>query len=117
MVLFWAFVGGAVLLPLLPFRVPRICLFEYFLGIPCPVCGIRSSIAALLHGNWHRSLLFNEMGPFVLAVCVVLAVYFTVAVVTKKCFGLAEEVRWFKWINGVTFGLLSLRWCYKLLNY
>ena len=38
MMMFGTFVCAGIFLPFLPIRIPRICLFEKLLGIPCPGC-------------------------------------------------------------------------------
>lgn len=112
--LFWAFVGGSVLLPFLPFSVPGGCLFKKLFGIPCLGCGIRSSIAALVHGNYEQALVYNPAGPFVLFVCVLFAGYFTYAALMQRSLPWNKEVHIFKLINLITFNLLSLQWGYRL---
>jgi hypothetical protein len=42
------------------------CAFKTLLGIPCPGCGITTSIAALIRGNWGEALNANAAGPVVL---------------------------------------------------
>ena len=116
MALFWALAGGAVLLPSLPLKIPKICLIEYIFRIPCPVCGIRSSIAALLWGDWIKAIDFNPMGPIVLISCISLAIYFTYVVFTNKNFRLDKEIYGFNLVNKLIFGLLTLQWGYRLLN-
>ena len=41
------------------------CAVKAFLGIPCPGCGITTSVTALLHGRWAAALEANVAGPFV----------------------------------------------------
>jgi hypothetical protein len=41
------------------------CAFKAFLGIPCPGCGITTSIASLISGNWREALHANAAGPLV----------------------------------------------------
>jgi len=43
-------------------RIPHVCLFQYFLGIPCPGCGMTHSLIAALHGDWLASWRANPMG-------------------------------------------------------
>lgn len=117
MCLFGLFIGGSPLLPLLPFAIYRICLFEKILGIPCPGCGICSSIHALLNGNWQQAISYNPCGPFVFITCIVLVSYFTYACLTRQCLHWADEIYIFKLINVLTTCLLSLQWGYRILNY
>lgn len=41
------------------------CLFKKLLAIPCPGCGITTSVAALIHGHWREALAANAAGPLV----------------------------------------------------
>jgi Protein of unknown function (DUF2752) len=43
----------------------RFCLAKRLFGIPCPGCGITTSIAALLHGDFELALRANAAGPAV----------------------------------------------------
>jgi len=44
-------------------HLPHICLFKYFLGIPCPGCGILSSFFAFAKFNIKASFNYNSAGP------------------------------------------------------
>ena len=114
MLLFWSFVLAGVVLPFLPFKIPSICLFEKIFGIPCLGCGVRSSIAAFLRGDFQQAIHYNPVGPLVLLVCVGLAGYFTCAAFLRKSLPWKEEIHIFRWINTVVFSLLSLQWGYRL---
>lgn len=41
------------------------CAFKQLSGLPCPGCGVTTSIAALLQGNVTRAVKANIAGPFV----------------------------------------------------
>ncbi len=43
------------------------CVFKAVLGIPCPGCGISTSISQLLHGDWQGSIATHAYGPVFLA--------------------------------------------------
>jgi len=40
-----------------------VCLIKNVTGIPCPSCGMTSSIWALFSGNLVSSIYFNPLGP------------------------------------------------------
>lgn len=117
MMLFGAFSCAGGLLPIVPMRVPGICLFEKLLGIPCPGCGIYSSIVSMLHGNWQRAIVHNPMGPFVFVVCIGLAGYFLYVVISKKEIPWAREIYMLRLVSVVTFSLLVIQWVYRLFNH
>jgi len=117
MSLFWVFVFASIVLPLLPFKIPSVCLFERIFGIPCLGCGVRSSIIAFLQGNFQQAIISNPIGPFVLLVCVEFAGYFTYATFTQRSFKWKDEIRIFRFVNVIVFSLLSLQWGCRLLIY
>lgn len=43
------------------------CASKALLGIPCPGCGVTTSIDALLRGDLHASIAANAAGPVVAA--------------------------------------------------
>ena len=47
------------------------CVVKALLGVPCPGCGVTTSIEALLRGRWAEALHANAAGPFVVAFVVV----------------------------------------------
>lgn len=113
--LFDGFFIAAVLLPFLPFQVFGFCLFQRFLGIPCPGCGIRSSIASLVQGNITVALHHNLIGPLVFAVCLIFSFYFTYSTFFNKGLSWNREVQIFKFVNTLIFSLLLMQWVYKLI--
>lgn len=42
------------------------CLFQHFLAIPCPGCGITRSVESLMHLQFVRAIEFNPAGILVL---------------------------------------------------
>ncbi len=60
-----AMLGAIVLLtqyPAAAARVPRLCLFHALLGIPCPGCGITTSLIAIAAGDPMASWQSNPVG-------------------------------------------------------
>ena len=41
-------------------RMPRLCLWSYLLGGPCPACGTLHALCALVHGDLSGALSFNH---------------------------------------------------------
>lgn len=48
------------------------CPIRAVLGIPCPGCGLSRSIAALLRGDWQRSLEIHAFAPVAIALIVLI---------------------------------------------
>jgi hypothetical protein len=40
------------------------CPFKAAFGIPCPACGMSTSISYLLHGDWHGAFATHAFAPF-----------------------------------------------------
>jgi hypothetical protein len=65
-------VAGAAL-PLLPGHAGLPCPLRTLTGVPCPLCGMTTSVEATVHGHPVAALGANPAGPFlVLAALVVL---------------------------------------------
>lgn len=62
--------SNLLVLLLTPFAalVPHVCLFQHFLGIPCPGCGITTAVLGLLQLRFNLSWLANPAGVLVAAV-------------------------------------------------
>jgi hypothetical protein len=45
--------------------VGDICPFRHLIGLPCPLCGMTRSVLCFFQGDWHTSLLWHPLGPFV----------------------------------------------------
>ena len=41
------------------------CPFEYFLGIPCPTCGISRAIISLIHLDFYKSFYYYALWPLI----------------------------------------------------
>ncbi|HKV41395.1 MAG TPA: DUF2752 domain-containing protein [Blastocatellia bacterium] len=48
-----------------------ICLFKNLTGLPCPGCGLTHSFCALGKGNVTQAFLYNELGPLLFLVALV----------------------------------------------
>ena len=59
------------------------CALKMLLGIPCPGCGITTSIEALLRGNLAGALHANAAGPFVL-LFVIAQILITIAAAARS---------------------------------
>lgn len=114
--LFLSFIIGGVLLPFIKLPVLGFCIFEYFFGIPCPFCGIRTSIYYFIKGQWYDSFNTNIFGPLILLECVALFTYFCFTSLFKKEIEWSKEIKAFKMLTEITFYMLVFQWIIKL-NY
>ena len=68
-----AMLGAALVLPALPGHPGVACPLRAATGIPCPLCGMTTSVEATAHGHVVEALQANPAGPFaVLAACALL---------------------------------------------
>lgn len=114
--LLFALLAGGLILPALHIRIYSFCLFEKLLAIPCPFCGLRSSIWALAQGNWNTALQMHPLGP--LTFCVVLGLFVYFAYVTGFNLKIPWKTELFlvRSVNTACFSLLIFYWLYKLFN-
>ncbi|HET7482696.1 MAG TPA: DUF2752 domain-containing protein [Actinomycetota bacterium] len=68
-----AFLGAAALYPLVP-HPDLICPLRATTGIPCPLCGMTTSVTATVHGDIGAALAANPAGVLAVAVAGVLLV-------------------------------------------
>jgi hypothetical protein len=60
--------GAAVALPLLPFEPGLACPLRTWTGIPCPLCGMSTSVIATVHGDLAAAFVANPAGIVAVAV-------------------------------------------------
>jgi hypothetical protein len=114
--MFCAFLIGAIMFPFVGIGKIGFCVFEKFLHIPSPGCGIRSSIASLLYGNFNILSLENPITPFVLLVCIVYFFYFAIFAWTKWKLTWKKELTIFNLINKLIFYALMCFWLIRLIK-
>ena len=65
--------GAALLLPALPGHPGAPCLLRTLTGIPCPLCGMTTSVEDTVHAHLGRALAANPAGlPLVVAAAALL---------------------------------------------
>jgi hypothetical protein len=62
--------AAGVLLPFLPGHAGLPCPLRTLTGVPCPLCGMTTSVEATLHGHPVSALVANPAGP-ALVLCAV----------------------------------------------
>jgi hypothetical protein len=67
--------GAAAALPLLPFEPGFACPLRTWTGIPCPLCGMSTSVVATVHGDLVSAFAANPAG----IVAVVVAAWLLIA--------------------------------------
>jgi hypothetical protein len=61
-----------------------LCWFHAVFHVPCPLCGMTRSFAALAHGDAAAALRFHPAGPLLCAAMLVFAVGAVVALVRRS---------------------------------
>jgi len=92
------------------------CLFEHFLHIPCPACGITRSFISLVNLDIVQSF---KMCPFGIAIFLIFFIYTTyllIATLTMFIDNMAwsKEVRFVNSLDTIIMFLLLSNWVYQL---
>jgi hypothetical protein len=66
--------AAGALLPFLPGHAGLPCPLRTLTGVPCPLCGMTTSVEATLHGHPAAALAANPAGPAAVLVALVLLV-------------------------------------------
>ena len=66
--------AGALTLPALPGHPGLPCPLRTLTGVPCPLCGMTTSVEATAHGHLGGALAANPAGPLVVLAAVVVLV-------------------------------------------
>ena len=112
--LYLLLLSAGIFLPLFNVHIVSECLFEKLFLIPCPFCGVRSSIFSFIKGNFQQSLTFNIAGPVIFIVLCFYCIYFTFASKFDYKINFNREVRICRNIDKLLFSLLIFQWLFKL---
>lgn len=69
-----AMLGAGATLPLLPGHAGLPCPLRTLTGVPCPICGMTTSVEATVHGHLLSALQANPAGPLAVLAAVALVV-------------------------------------------
>jgi len=70
----FAMLGLAATLPLLGGHAGLPCPLRTLTGVPCPLCGMTTSVEATVHGHLGAALQANPVGPFLVLAAIALLV-------------------------------------------
>lgn len=60
------------------------CPFDYFLGIPCPGCGMTRAFLALLRLDFEEAFYYHPLFPLVIVAAVIILLYFLKIIKIKR---------------------------------
>lgn len=90
------------------------CTFRQLFGIPCPSCGMTTSISNFVRGRFIESARDN-LGGFVLAtICFVQIPWSMTSAVRKRLIGIEQPELLLVWILGLVCGTTLLQWVARL---
>lgn len=112
---------AAVVLVAVPHAIPAIarwtdaaCLFHGLTGLPCPGCGITTSLLALASGDAQTSWAANPAGFGVAALLVGQAMVATI--VMRRGAPTDGGRRWLAWLDRMAIGGLAAAWAGRLMG-
>lgn len=76
--------------------IPVPCLFLLALKVPCPSCGLTTSLSFLLHGQLINSLKAHPLGPAFLALFILMIVQSIRGLIRNRAWWVVLEKRWFQ---------------------
>jgi len=88
------------------------CLFRGLTGLPCPGCGITTSLLALARGDVQASWSANPAG---LGVAALLAGQAVVAAVAMRRGAPGSGLSWLNWLDRMAMGGLVAAWVGRLM--
>lgn len=110
------FISSLVVLGLTPLvgHVPHFCLMQRFLGLPCPGCGILTSLAALIHFDFSRAWNANPVGILIAALVVLQVLFRPVAFRAPRFGSMVSAVS--SRLSQATIAVLLFFWISKILS-
>lgn len=69
-----AMLAAGVALPFLPGHAALPCPLRTLTGVPCPLCGMTTSVEGTVHGHLLSALQANPAGPFAVLAAIALLV-------------------------------------------
>lgn len=90
------------------------CGFLSVTGIPCPSCGLTTSVAWIGHGEFIRSLVTQPFGLVLVIACTGLFLLLPIAMLNRIPFGRVIRQNWFENLQTCLLVIFLLSWFYKI---
>ncbi len=100
--------------PALLARVPHECLMRTALGLPCPGCGIMTSLFALARGDAHAAMSANPAGIFVASSLLIQMWAATMGIVCEHF--RASGSRWMRQSGTLSLAVLGVVWAVHIIQ-
>ena len=96
--------------------VPVPCLFHLALGIPCPSCGLTTSLSFLMHGEWKAALRAHPLGLVAFLAMMLIFLASLYGVILNRSWWRVTEKRWFQNIILCGIGFYLTAWIIKMIS-
>ena len=96
--------------------IPVPCLFRMFIRIPCPSCGLTTSISHLLHGDILKSFVIHPLGPTFFVLLVIIIIQSIRGLIKGLAWWNVTEKRWFQNLILCGIGLYLGIWVMRLIT-
>jgi hypothetical protein len=63
--------AGALILPALPVHPPLLCPLRTITGVPCPLCGMTTSVEATMHLDFAKAMAATPAGIIAVIIAIV----------------------------------------------
>lgn len=94
----------------------RPCLAMQELGIPCPGCGVTTSVTLAVQGEWWRSATTQPLGPILILAALLFFLWTLQGLLRGWDLGeKVKDVSWLRWSLGGS-ALVLAAWIYKLVQ-
>ena len=90
------------------------CAFLHFTGIPCPACGLTTSVAHAAHLQFFQSIVTQPFG-FIVFLFALLSIPFSLFFIYRRIpLSALADIRGRKFVVGLTLAIFLLSWFYKI---
>jgi len=90
------------------------CNFKLLTGLPCPSCGMTTSFALLVRGDWWNSLRANAVGTLLALFCLAFIPWSLYCAVRGRSLFVVSMERATTWTVIIFLALLLVRWAIVL---
>jgi Protein of unknown function (DUF2752) len=90
------------------------CTFRLLAGLPCPSCGMTTSFANFVRGEWTRALHANAGGVFLALVCVMQIPWCASSAFRGRLLGVAQPTTALAWLLAAILAVCGANWIFQL---